>query len=152
MPREGHDPKGFVVVSPASWISIHVPREGHDDIINRPHQTQLGFQSTCPARGTTANATERKCFDYISIHVPREGHDICSMRKSAKIAKFQSTCPARGTTDCRFVNVASFAFQSTCPARGTTIERPHQTQLRHISIHVPREGHDASSLVGAITP
>ena len=41
-------------------------------------------------------------------------------------------------------------FQSTCPARGTT-SLPHSrsSTVRIISIHVPREGHDAYQL-GAI--
>ena len=38
-----------------STISIHVPREGHDAVVDKQLKTADGFQSTCPARGTTAN-------------------------------------------------------------------------------------------------
>ena len=37
-------------------------------------------------------------------------------------------------------------FQSTCPARGTTPTAQPSPQLCLISIHVPREGHDADVL------
>ena len=80
-----------------AWISIHVPREGHDDSVrpSRSHRcafqstcpargttrhfslrcTPAEFQSTCPARGTTVSQQERGLPQAISIHVPREGHD-----------------------------------------------------------------------------
>ena len=35
------------------WISIHVPREGHDMSLTVSVFLRLAFQSTCPARGTT---------------------------------------------------------------------------------------------------
>ena len=61
--------------APRRFISIHVPREGHDyDAVLLQAGCPL-FQSTCPARGTTYPS---KSFDHvsrISIHVPREGHD-----------------------------------------------------------------------------
>ena len=47
---------------------------------------QALFQSTCPARGTTALSVEKSNIRVISIHVPREGHDcntfytICTQR------------------------------------------------------------------------
>ena len=56
-------------------ISIHVPREGHDVAYLKPVKCKSGFQSTCPARGTTNRAV------------------LPQLRKL-----FQSTCPARGTT------------------------------------------------------
>ena len=36
-------------------ISIHVPREGHDFNIIQFYSNFFKFQSTCPARGTTAD-------------------------------------------------------------------------------------------------
>ena len=64
-------------VDPAIWISIHVPREGHDrspcsmvtrtahfnpraprgarHVRDQLHRIADAFQSTCPARGTTAD-------------------------------------------------------------------------------------------------
>ena len=68
MPREGHD-QDIVIIAKISLISIHVPREGHDD----------------------------KDVE-ISIHVPREGHDPLLMASIFPSLGFQSTCPARGTT------------------------------------------------------
>ena len=57
------------------YISIHVPREGHDPGLYLEMPLVKEFQSTCPARGTTqALAVDRA------------------------VTLFQSTCPARGTT------------------------------------------------------
>ena len=61
---------------PVSFISIHVPREGHDWLDN----INLGITQA------------------ISIHVPREGHDAATTDAEYKRHRFQSTCPARGTT------------------------------------------------------
>ena len=58
------------------YISIHVPREGHDPYTQSSRQHRAPFQSTCPARGTTA----------------------CPLAISSASFLFQSTCPARGTT------------------------------------------------------
>ena len=101
-------------------ISIHVPREGHDLTCPIAKLYFTIFQSTCPARGTTApyvpSGTGRK----ISIHVPREGHDISQLYASWPRSRFQSTCPARGTTSSPSSHSRQRRFQSTCPARGTT--------------------------------
>ncbi len=52
VPRERHD-NAFALIFPLMAISIHVPRERHDrdGRDNALHERQ--FQSTCPARGTT---------------------------------------------------------------------------------------------------
>ena len=79
-------------------ISIHVPREGHD---NKHFTITIGanvFQSTCPARGTTKRISLFSANSAISIHVPREGHDRKNDAKKLLPHGFQSTCPARGTT------------------------------------------------------
>ena len=103
-------------------ISIHVPREGHDD----NQRNELYY------------------FGYISIHVPREGHDQIICRFVGGSEQFQSTCPARGTTrPLRVEHMTTSIFQSTCPARGTTAQwYKLNTASLTISIHVPREGHD----------
>ena len=59
-----------------NYISIHVPREGHDCVKLK--------RSLIPKS--------------ISIHVPREGHDNIAALTQRVTAIFQSTCPARGTT------------------------------------------------------
>ena len=75
--------------------------------------------------------------------MPREGHDFDCRRDARAYARFQSTCPARGTTVQRVVRVPRSVFQSTCPARGTTATHIDYCCIcHHISIHVPREGHD----------
>ena len=104
-----------------AWISIHVPREGHDSDVGIFNQSTELFQSTCPARGTTGAARGAGAARRISIHVPREGHDMCSFILSV---------------------FAVPTFQSTCPARGTTNQDDNHGTYRKISIHVPREGHD----------
>ena len=75
MPREGHDSSGHLVLF-TRFISIHVPREGHDRLY------LVGLLDALP----------------ISIHVPREGHDETMSYTARYTLKFQSTCPARGTT------------------------------------------------------
>ena len=110
-----------MLYSPLWFISIHVPREGHDTKMIVYVFLPLVFQSTCPARGTT-HLLRLKVFSDI---------------------RFQSTCPARGTTkDYHRNKLHQYQFQSTCPARGTTIHGIIVYVVRCISIHVPREGHD----------
>ena len=78
------------------------------------------FQSTCPARGTTQTKHNQVVMRSISIHVPREGHDHRHQYRGGETLKFQSTCPARGTTHRTETLDRRDLFQSTCPARGTT--------------------------------
>ena len=61
-------------------ISIHVPREGHDAIIQAAMALRFAFLSTCPVRGTTCNNYKHALTLDISIHVPREGHDLVATR------------------------------------------------------------------------
>ena len=144
MPREGHDHPSKKRLYFDRVISIHVPREGHDEPRMSAIGVCSGFQSTCPARGTTlclgrADADARnfnpraprgarrrgtgKTYGAfaISIHVPREGHDMLCQKLTVSVSPFQSTCPARGTTPPKLGVIGTDA----------------------ISIHVPREGHDA---------
>ena len=44
---------GAAVIVPDFIISIHVPREGHDQACDLVLRQEIKFQSTCPARGTT---------------------------------------------------------------------------------------------------
>ena len=97
-----------------------MPREGHD--IAAAGHTEYGA---------------------ISIHVPREGHDAATKTPHIQFKTFQSTCPARGTTPEISRLIVRQQFQSTCPARGTTDDGNAQLRWLDISIHVPREGHDA---------
>ena len=115
MPREGHD-KGFVVVSPASWISIHVPREGHDYTSNEAYD-QHG----------------------ISIHVPREGHDIMPANGLIVCFSFQSTCPARGTTIDLFTDCGSIAISIHVPREGhDTLSMYMGVSSRNFNPRAPR--------------
>ena len=92
----------------------------------RPHwtqeqTTQVIFQSTCPARGTTDKLI--KLGDaYINFNprAPRGARQREDFIGQA-VAEFQSTCPARGTTKAaEEAKAEAEQFQSTCPARGTT--------------------------------
>ena len=99
VPREGHDREHHQEMLHKPNISIHVPREGHDSIwltssftvchfnpraprgARQPTtviraDSGFKFQSTCPARGTTARVVAITSDSSISIHVPREGHDV----------------------------------------------------------------------------
>ena len=129
---------------------------------------QALFQSTCPARGTTALSVEKSNIRVISIHVPREGHDcntfytICTQRhfnprapRGARLSIFAQHRNVFGNFNPRAPRGARhstknplhcwIAFQSTCPARGTTAPALIVHEQPLISIHVPREGHDAST-------
>ena len=102
------------------------------------------FQSTCPARGTTKGYhTASPADTYFNPRAPRGARRSLSW-VITDMAGFQSTCPARGTTAAPAACVSLAAsFQSTCPARGTTLQRLVVLRRLAISIHVPREGHDA---------
>ena len=106
---------------------------------------------------------------YFNPRAPRGARLVAEFFRNL-LGLFQSTCPARGTTRCwRSIRCAG-RFQSTCPARGTTLlhlfprqetgdfnpraprgARPAFMNLVFkrvsISIHVPREGHDAHTLM-----
>ena len=125
----------------------------------------LGFQSTCPARGTTYKQTALFLLDadfnpraprgarlllaahqfgniQISIHVPREGHDFNRRRRVARVFYFNPRAPRGARPRAPVISLRMLGFQSTCPARGTTRCRVRITSGKNISIHVPREGHD----------
>ena len=104
-------------------ISIHVPREGHDHHRQYQGGGTSTFQSTCPARGTTAPPIYLCC----------------------QMTNFNPRAP-RGA---RLIVIAQaihyFYFNPRAP-RGARLRR--NTKIigkRTISIHVPREGHDGIS-------
>ena len=137
--------------TPPCGLTLHISRHfnpraprGARPLKNFLVRHRVRFQSTCPARGTTSE----------------QG------RFFQRYLLFQSTCPARGTTLILFlrmelisyfnpraprgarpvnrtVTLPAWIFQSTCPARGTTLSSKSFDQVSRISIHVPREGHDA---------
>ena len=126
------------------YISIHVPREGHDFDIETTNIAGI-----------------------ISIHVPREGHDSNYITKTATQTYFNPRAPRgarrEAAASCRTArnfnpraprgarpedDVWAYLgeqFQSTCPARGTTPCWLWGSRTKDISIHVPREGHDLRS-------
>ena len=98
-----------------------MPREGHDSMPSGTVRPSKIFQSTCPARGTTAFALQRLKFFY----------------------SFQSTCPARGTTDTYHDNYLRFGLSIHVPREGHDLhDRASARRVHELSIHVPREGHD----------
>ena len=102
-------------------ISIHVPREGHDTINALRIRRSREFQSTCPARGTTADKSALTAQLEISIHVPREGHD-CGKHGIFLPLSISIHVPREGhDIILSKVRPTSHVFQSTCPARGTTM-------------------------------
>ena len=97
------------------------PRGARLFFCKRGYIAQKLFQSTCPARGTTA----------APAYTQDKGHG------------FQSTCPARGTTplaSCICHSSTNFNPRAPRGARLTPTVIVDFTAL--ISIHVPREGHD----------
>ena len=151
-------------------ISIHVPREGHDKAAGFGRVADAIFQSTCPARGTTASRAGRKPRKRnfnpraprgarhhlktnlkgnleISIHVPREGHDIHNAAYEFQFLNFNPRAPRGARPVKLYFTMSAFPFQSTCPARGTTNIFLPFCKYVTISIHVPREGHDGVAFV-----
>ena len=103
-------------------ISIHVPREGHDPCSTIVCLRMFGFQSTCPARGTTHLKTNLKGNLEISIHVPREGHDVDTAKRRVELVAISIHVPREGHDRKIICDVRQrYRFQSTCPARGTTL-------------------------------
>ena len=120
-PARGTTPRTMRRVS-AGNISIHVPREGHDQLRARGVSGDYNFNPRAPrgARRRKIGALLRWRFHFnpraprgarlvrlvylrqagrISIHVPREGHDDPHRQRHCVSGRFQSTCPARGTTN-----------------------------------------------------
>ena len=79
VPREGHDEDKTSLIA-AINISIHVPREGHDTITEVQDGWGKLFQSTCPARGTTGDLAE---------HIARCGHFNPRAPRGARHIYFQ---------------------------------------------------------------
>ena len=120
VPREGHDPESAGYPRGTADFNPRAPRGARRTGTRRRNKASSnfnpraprgarhrlksllaiisGFQSTCPARGTTKGSLIREHRNKISIHVPREGHDIIHNRRKKSLETFQSTCPARGTT------------------------------------------------------
>ena len=150
------------------YISIHVPREGHDYLLQLLCGKHSGkFLSTCPGRGTTM----LRKFSGMIISVflstcPGRGTTSVTVTASGPDTAFLSTCPGRGTTGRRRTGheaadnfyprapggarqplsewtLGEVQFLSTCPGRGTTALDGLNPDADSISIHVPREGHDA---------
>ena len=61
------------------FISIHVPREGHDETINRNRELKGQISIHVPREGHDAAITPFGARILISIHVPREGHDSAEL-------------------------------------------------------------------------
>ena len=101
VPREGHDFVGDVDFTALNDISIHVPREGHDVWALYTDVNSKGFQSTCPARGTTRGCILNAISQGISIHVPREGHDAVTTGDFARMAIISIHVPREGHDHCR---------------------------------------------------
>ena len=101
-------------------ISIHVPREGHDQLSSGSCARQAIFQSTCPARGTTRPAwCKRRDYKYFNPRAPR-GARLTGSRCSRQLTDFNPRAPRGARPAYHRLGDGHDAFQSTCPARGTT--------------------------------
>ena len=76
--------------------------------------------------------------------MPREGHDRLCIVSIVRTSRFQSTCPARGTTQANVFAVMMDEISIHVPREGHDASVLHPRDLRLISIHVPREGHDST--------
>ncbi len=102
------------------------------------------FQSPCPVRGTTSRRRRSaRCSEHFNPRAPC-GARLASMPFFVSSSRaFQSPCPVRGTTGSDPLSSHNIKlFQSPCPVRGTTHPYTHGPVSCHISIPVPRAGHD----------
>ena len=76
--------------------------------------------------------------------MPREGHDLPICRNRPFTRTFQSTCPARGTTKKAGGRVDQSRISIHVPREGHDAGHAARDLHGPISIHVPREGHDAA--------
>ena len=109
---------------PHAHISIHAPLTGRDQ---RQREEAGGA-------------------DGISIHAPRTGHDACVFPFATSTPAFQSTCPVRGTTRRSDAAHAVRHFNPRAPYGARHRKEVDGELPRHISIHVPRTGHDGEGL------
>ena len=121
-----------------------MPREGHD----RRHDAGNGhdgdFNPRAPRGARQGAVNEGSGATYISIHVPREGHDKRPFAADRDDISFQSTCPARGTTICQPLPCPGrLDFNPRAPRGARLAVLSLTSTIGAISIHVPREGHDA---------
>ena len=72
-------------------ISIHVPRKRDDDTVISQSFTQIVFQSTSPARGTTDKLSVFAIAFPISIHVPRKRDDSKNAQYQFHIIQYITT-------------------------------------------------------------
>ena len=76
--------------------------------------------------------------------MPREGHKFSSWSIRSLSTHFNPHAPRGARRRLVVADGRVIKFQSTCPARGTTGgAMVEYTAALPISIHVPREGHDA---------
>ena len=94
----GERQAGLQEMLQAAEISIHAPREGSDVNRSASLSRRSSFLSTLPARGATADNSNRMGVSLISIHAPREGSDQEMLQAAEEYAAFLSTLPARGAT------------------------------------------------------
>ena len=165
VPREGHDQRRSCT-SDGARISIHVPREGHDTSLMITRQqifyfnpraprgarrrsltlsgwTTYKFQSTCPARGTTAAfGLFLAEHNYFNPRAPR-GARHCSSSSTPRAENFNPRAPRGARRSARYrVSTSAANFNPRAP-RGARPIRRHCSTSAAISIHVPREGHDS---------
>ena len=107
--------------------------------------SDMGFQSTLPARGATAGVQQSaQGHHHFNPRSPR-GERPSPVWKRVCRKRFQSTLPARGATLQQWQGRLPNRFQSTLPARGATVFTSFSVALpNYISIHAPREGSDRS--------
>ena len=107
MPREGHDLNLRLIRVLLADFNPRAPR-GARLVVLGIMLLSRKFQSTCPARGTTAHQARVRLRGIISIHVPREGHDSNQDSKRRSKKYFNPRAP-RGARPA----VSAFAFRST---------------------------------------
>ena len=81
----------------AEAISIHAPREGSDDALDRHVDPEDKFLSTLPARGATGRRDCDRQQPRISIHAPREGSDVDWCAGQSRAMRISIHAPREGS-------------------------------------------------------
>ena len=107
------------LVPPHSGVSIHAPRTGRDNTVERRQR---------PFR--------------VSIHAPRTGRDQAAHLVAHGVGCFNPRAPHGARPPSALADNANLWFQSTRPARGATGDAELVFHLFGVSIHAPRTGRD----------
>ncbi len=128
-------------------VSIHAPREGCDDQVQRPLRTLSGFNSRTPGGVRLAKDYFTGVVPSVSIHAPREGCDRMEVVTTIKLSIVSIHAPREGCDVCFFGAVKVDRVSIHAPREGCDRINCRVCKSCRVSIHAPREGCDLTILL-----